>query len=109
MDQSEALKAARKRWGKKALIRDNGKPSDQAARDKALADFRELKALPLPEDQTQRRARRKDLDRLCGLMHYHRFDVGRLMSVGHFAAFHVIGYGDNWAEAFRKADESIHK
>jgi hypothetical protein len=117
MTNDQAMKQAAKRWGKKALIENNGRFSSpdrrEAAREKAasararikaidqeIAD--RLKALDWYQALT---AERKDLQKTAsenaGMSMFHRFSVGRDMGM----FFEVLGSGDTWEEAFAKADE----
>lgn len=116
MTNQQAMKQATKRWGKQALVQNNGHfsspekratASEQAtaararikAIDQEIAD--RLKALDWYQALTQeRRELQKEASNNTSLALRYRFQVGR--NTGLF--FEVLGSGDTWEEAFAQAD-----
>lgn len=108
MTKAQAWKAAQKRWGKRAIIRHSPRALTEA--DKApLRERRkqvkaELEATPRTPETAARRSMllREERD-LFGQVLGDRCNVGQEMDI--LAAFHVMGSGDTWEQAFAKADE----
>lgn len=99
MNIRSALKAAQKRWGKRAMVQDAKHPSDAETQAKASA---ELKRLRDTLTETERYERRKEIMALRDVALYYRYSVG-YVAMGAF--FSVEGQGHTWEEAFAKADE----
>lgn len=108
MTKAQAWKAARQRWGKRAIIEHRHSAlleSDKLplrARHKAIKA--ELAATPRSsETQAKRSALLREERELFGQLITDRCNVGNLMDI--LNAFHVMGSGDTWEQAFAKADE----
>ena len=100
-----ALREARKRWGERAIVRDSQHPSTSEFRQNARDAYDLLKMGPV-EPGTDKAVRKSELATLRGQMMNYRFAVGERMP--YLGAFHVIGQGDTWEEAFRMADSRQH-
>ncbi|HEX7330355.1 MAG TPA: hypothetical protein VF290_02580 [Pyrinomonadaceae bacterium] len=116
MTNQQAMKQAAKRWGKQAMIENNGHFSSPERRtaageeaktarsrikeiDREIAD--RLKALDWYQALTsERRELQKVASSSSSLALRYRFQVGR--NTGLF--FEVLGSGDTWEEAFKQAD-----
>lgn len=108
MTKATAWKEAQQRWGKRAIIRHSPRAltEDQKAplRERHKQVKAELAAIPrTPETQEQRRALLREERDLFGQLIGDRCNVGNLMDI--LNAFHVMGSGDTWEQAFAKADE----
>lgn len=108
--KQQALKEAKRRWGKNAIVEDIGwkLASTKAQREAALQEMLEIRALP----QEEQRQHRKRLDELFSIRHAEQYRVGEITPLpGIGAAFHIRGVGDSWDEAFAEADrrENIAK
>lgn len=98
MTKAQALKEAVRRWGPKAIVRDDRKcrttpESREAARVKRHAILKSI----TPEEK---RARHKELDELLFQALRVRFSVGTHEGF----CISVRGYGDSWEDAFACAD-----
>lgn len=98
MTRSQALKEAVKRWGPKAIVRDDRKCATTPESRKAASEKRQalLKSIK-PEEK---RARRNELDELLFQALRYRYSVA--VHEGFFIS--VRGYGDSWEDAFACAD-----
>lgn len=98
MTKSQALKEAVKRWGPKAIIRDDRKCETTPESRKEATEKRHaiLKAITKEE----KKARRKELDELLFQALRYRYSVG--VHEGFFIS--IRGYGDSWDDAFACAD-----
>jgi hypothetical protein len=119
--RAQALKAAKKRWGKRALVRANDALSSPERRDEARtrtialrsrrtaieAEIAErLAALDWYQAlRAEQRAVAAELDRVNVRQSYYKFAVGRA-SLGGFV-FSIEGEGDTWEDAFAKADARV--
>ena len=108
MTKAQAWKEAQARWGKRAIIRFSPRAlveTDKAPlRERRKAVKAELDALPrTPETREQRSALLREERELFGQIIGDRCNVGQEMDI--LAAFHVMGAGDTWEQAFAKADE----
>lgn len=108
MTKAQAWKAAQQRWGKRAIIEH--RPRALMERDKTplRARHKEVKAAlaatpRTPETQGKRSALLREERELFGQLITERCNVGNLMDI--LNAFHVMGSGDTWEQAFAKADE----
>lgn len=117
MTSQQAATQAKKRWGKKAYIRNSESMSSpekrKASLDAVLAARAEIKRIDeevarrlkeldwYQELQKQRRECREQISKTEGYAHYYRFSVGKNLEW----ATEIIGSGDTWEEAFAKADE----
>jgi hypothetical protein len=108
MTKARALKEAQQRWGKRAIIRFSPKAllaSEKIPlRERRKAIKAELETLPrIPETQPRRSALLREERDLIGQVLGDRCNVGQEMDI--LAAFHVMGAGDTWEQAFAQADE----
>jgi hypothetical protein len=108
MTKAQAWKEAQKRWGKRAIIRHSPRALTEAAkaplRERRKAVKAELEVTPrTPETMTKRSALIREERDLMGRVLGDRCSVGQEMDI--LAAFHVMGSGDTWEQAFAKADE----
>lgn len=111
MTKAQAWKEAVKRWGKKAIIdfrpRALIEPDKVPLRGRHTALREEILAVEkldqTPELRERLRALRREKQELFGLLIGDRCQVGKEMEI--LRAFHVMGSGDTWEEAFAKADE----
>jgi hypothetical protein len=108
MTKQQAWKEAQARWGKRAII--DYKRRALVGTDKIPLRARhkvvkaELAATPrTPETQERRRGLIREERELFGSLITDRCNVGQEMDI--LAAFHVMGSGDTWEQAFAKADE----
>src|SRR5258706_8854362 len=108
MTKAQAWKAAWQRWGKRAIIEYRRRALLEA--DKAPLRIRhkevkaEIAATPRTlETHEKRRALLREERGLFGQLIGDRCNVGNLMDI--LNAFHVMGSGDTWEQAFAKADE----
>ena len=110
MTKQQAMREARRRWGKNSVIEDIGwkRASTKAERNAATQEVRAIRMLPRDEQ----RQHRKRLDELLSIQFGEQYRVGELTPLpGLGAAFHIRGVGDSWEEAFAEADrrENIAK
>jgi len=108
MTKAQAWKEAQARWGKRAIIQHRPKALTEDAkaplRERRKIVKAELAALPrTPETQAQRGLLLREENTLMGQVLGDRYSVGQEMDI--LAAFHVMGSGDTWEQAFAKADE----
>lgn len=104
MNRSQALKAAVRRWGKNAAVRDDGPkrastPERRAEATKQLVDLR----ASIPKDRRPTKEEREQIDQLFSASLRMRYTVGVIHTVV-FSAFWVKGTGDTWEDAFAEAD-----
>lgn len=100
MTRSQALAKAVRLWGKKAAVRDDGKPTSDAGRAVGRAEAERIKALPADQQKALSKERSYARSTAC---HY-QYSVGHIMVCGGmFSAFVVEGQGDSWEAAFAKA------
>jgi hypothetical protein len=104
MNRSQALKEAVRLWGKKAAVRDSGKPTSEEARKTASAKLPDARAMYKSAAPAERKAYRAELDSILSVALAYRYSVGYVGSAaGLFSYFSVQGQGDTWEEAFAKA------
>jgi hypothetical protein len=103
MNGSQALKEAKRRWGPKAIVKDDRKCATTSESRKAASEKRQaiLKAIT-PEEKKRRH---RELDELLFQALRYRYSVG--VHGGFFIA--IRGYGDSWDEAFACADRMFGK
>jgi len=95
MNEKQELSKARKRWGKKALIQDNGKTSTPELRESAHKAKNAM---------TRTKENSRKYDKLLMDSIRYRYSVG-YNAMG--LCFHVSGHGDSWSDAFDKADKAF--
>jgi len=94
-------------WNEKAAIRDNGKPSSEAARAAEDGPLKEARAkLAAATTKDERRACLEVVHAHLAKAVYYRYAVGRV-ELGMF--FLVEGQGDTWEDAFAKVDAYYRK
>jgi len=108
MTKAQALKEAQARWGKRAIVEHNRRALIEAdkipLRERHKAVKAELAATPRsPETHEKRSVLLREERDLFGSLISDRYSVGALMDI--LNAFHVMGSGDTWEQAFAKADE----
>jgi len=105
MNRKQAMAEAARLWGKRAAVRDEGKPTSKAKRDAAIAEGKRLRAAmdaAAHGSEEWRRLRKEVNEHLHGGISY-RYSVGHVAGVAGISFFHVMGQGDTWAEAFEAA------
>jgi hypothetical protein len=102
MNKSEALKEARRRFGKDALIEDKGweHASDPISRQTARAE-----ALDISERIKILKARQEELGHAARKFQY---SIGKVVGVAEFRAFHVTAEGDSWEACFDELDRKAN-
>lgn len=121
MTEKQAMREAKKRWGKKAYIESRLGASDTHARERAHAELkiardhreaigmeviRRLRATPWwLEMEEQQKKLTDEIKTLQSKAMSYRFQVGALGLMG--MAFCVRGQGDTWEEAFARASRPI--
>lgn len=108
MTKAQAWEAAKERWGKRAIIEHRPKALLESEKLPLRARHKEVKAeiaaIPrTPETHEKRRALLREERELFESLIGDRCNVGNLMDI--LNAFHVMGSGDTWEQAFAKADE----
>lgn len=105
MNRSQALKAAVRRWGKNAAVRDDG-PKRASTPERRAEASELLKALraSIPKDRKPTREEREQIDQLFSESLRMRYTVGVIHTVI-FSAFWIKGNGDTWEDAFAEADK----
>ena len=108
--KTAALAEARRRWGREACVRFDGRAPKALARATALEALKahnQLKPAQKYEAGTmtpEYRAWNGEAHRLLALTHSEPCNVGRVfMGI----AFEVRGVGDTWDEAFADADKRV--
>lgn len=120
MTREQALKEARKRFGKDARIQVYDKCSSPEARGDALATVKaararieaieaeiaeRLKALDWYQAlRAEQKAERETIKSIGNAAMYYKFNVGKVSNVGGLSFYHVDGQGDTWEQAFAQAD-----
>jgi len=118
MTNDKAKREAKKRWGNRAYLSNNGHFSSPERRETARTTHREAKAeieaidkeikkrldeLEWFREFTKRKAElRKIADKARGESIHYRFSVGK--NNGMFNL--LLGQGDTWEQAFEAADKS---
>ena len=106
MNRTQAMKEAVRLFGKRAAVRDEKIPTDEATRKGYSAQIkllRELKGLTPAEDKV----RKEQIQKLLPTALRYRYSVGYIGGGGLF--FSVQGQGDTWEEAFSKVDPIYKK
>jgi hypothetical protein len=102
MNKTEALKEARRRFGKDALIEDKGwehasNPIDRAAAlSEAKAIAERIQILKARQDELRAASRQ------------FQFTIGKVVGVAGFRAFHVNAEGDSWEACFDELDRKAN-
>lgn len=95
----QATKEARRRWGNKARVRDNGWKRAATAEERAAA---KAELISLNEQIKALQARR---DEVRIRVYSYQYDVGKIINAAAgFAFFEIKGSADSWDDAFAKAD-----
>ena len=108
MTKAQAMAEATRRWGKRALISHNRRALLEVAkvplRERRKVVKAELDTLsPSPETAARRGVLLREERDLTGALISTRCSVGQRMDI--LDAFHVMGSGDTWEQAFAQAAE----
>jgi predicted RNase H-like HicB family nuclease len=106
MNQRQAMKEAKRRWGDKACLRDTKRPSSAEEREEANARLQEARAALKEATPENRKERRAALDKELTIALRYRYSVGYVGGIPAMgiAFFSIQGQGDTWEEAFKQAD-----
>lgn len=109
MNRTQAMKEARRLFGKNAAIRDNGKPTSEEMRKEASAKLPHIRARLAEAKGAERKEIRAELDAALGKALGYRYTVGCVQGACGFAWFAVRGQGDTWDAAFAKVEPLYKK
>jgi len=105
MNRKQAMAEAARLWGKRAAVRDEGKPTSEEKRKAATVELKRLREAfaAAARDTDEWRRLRKEINAQLTWALGHRYSVGYVAGVAGVSFFHVAGQGDTWAEAFEAA------
>lgn len=107
MNATQALKQARKLFGKDAAVQRSRHESSQKMRDEARALIQSIKALPADERNAPEIKRRHR--EACAESVRYQYTVGRITGIPGFSMFAVLGRGDTFEHAFSNVKQEDKK